>query len=169
MSVTTTANPIHYSLQTVLADYDLHHTEEEHDTSLNAHPAPSSSQANPSSWPTEHRRVPEFRPINTELDQSERRVFLSGVEQVFVGVMFTGVYLQSVSTSLETSRYATDVYARLSRKSGEDQWAKCGMLRIRLVANGKGVMVGRGTQSRLLNKFTCIISFSITLPIAWPI
>jgi hypothetical protein len=98
MSVTTTANPVHYSLQTVLADYDLHHTDEGVDTSLNAHPAPSASQQNPSSWPTEHRRVPEFRPVNTELDQSERRVYLSGIEQVFVGVMFTGVYLESVST-----------------------------------------------------------------------
>jgi hypothetical protein len=97
MSVTTTANPTHYTLQSVLADYELHHTDEGHDTSLNAHPAPAGSQQNPSSWPTEHRRVPEYRPINTELDQSERRVYLSGVEQVFVGVMFTGVYLQSVS------------------------------------------------------------------------
>jgi hypothetical protein len=96
MSVTTTANPVTYSLQTVLADYDLHHTEEEIDISLNTHPAPSGSHQNPSSWPTEHRRVPEYRPINTELDQSERRVYLSGVEQVFVGVMFTGVFLESV-------------------------------------------------------------------------
>jgi hypothetical protein len=149
MSVTTTANPIHYSLQTVLADYDLHHTEEELDTSLNAHPAPTTSQGNPSSWPTEHRRVPEFRAINTELDQSERRVYLSGVEQVFVGVMFTGVYLQSVSIRLEKSRYMTDVCVRLFRKPGEDQWAECGMLRIRLVANGEGAAF---VTRRLLNK-----------------
>jgi hypothetical protein len=109
MSVTTTANPITYNLQTVLADYDLHHTEEELDTSLNAHPAPNTSQANPSSWPTEHRRVPEFRPINRELDQSERRVFQNGIEQVFVGVMFTGVFLESVSTNIEGSVNAADV------------------------------------------------------------
>ncbi|CAN9253505.1 unnamed protein product [Alternaria alternata] len=100
MSVTTTANPIHYNLEAVLADYDLHHTEEL-DTSLNAHPAPptssttSQSQQNPSDWPTEHRRVPAYRPINTELDQSERRVYLNGIEQAFVGVMFTGVFLES--------------------------------------------------------------------------
>ena len=104
MSVTTTANPIHYNLEAVLADYDLHHTEEL-DTSLNAHLAPptssttSQSQQNPSDWPTEHRRVPAYRPINTELDQSERRVYLNGIEQAFVGVMFTGVFLESVSSS----------------------------------------------------------------------
>jgi hypothetical protein len=98
MSVTTTANPIHYTLQATLADYDLHHTNSgEIDTSLNAHPAPP-TQGNPGDWPTEHRRIPAHRPVNTELDQSERRVYLSGVEQAFVGVMFTGVYIQSVST-----------------------------------------------------------------------
>lgn len=101
MSVTTTANPTHYSLETVLTDYHLHHSEEEHelDTSLNTHPAPAGSGQNPASWPTEHRRVPVYRPVNTELDQSERRVYLSGVEQVFVGVMFTGVFLESVSSN----------------------------------------------------------------------
>jgi hypothetical protein len=101
MSVTTTANPLTYTLQSTLADYDLHHSdspESSIDQSLNTHPAPL-SHGTPSSWPTEHRRIPEYRPVNTELDQSERRVFLSGVEQVFVGVMFTGVYLQSVSQS----------------------------------------------------------------------
>jgi hypothetical protein len=101
MSVTTTANPIHYNLEAVLADYDLHHTGEV-DTSLNAHPAPNTSttqsQQNPSDWPTEHRRVPAYRPINYELDQSERRVYLNGIEQAFVGVMFTGVFLESVSS-----------------------------------------------------------------------
>lgn len=104
MSVTTTANPIHYNLEATLADYDLHHSGEQTeglDTSLNAHPAPNSSstqsQQNPSDWPTEHRRVPAYRPINHELDQSERRVYLNGIEQAFVGVMFTGVFLESVS------------------------------------------------------------------------
>ncbi|KAH7406222.1 hypothetical protein DE146DRAFT_651088 [Phaeosphaeria sp. MPI-PUGE-AT-0046c] len=100
MSVTTTANPVHYSLETVLTDYHLHHSEEGLDTSLNAHPAPAASGHNPSSWPTEHRRVPAYRPVNRELDQSERRVYLSGVERVFVGVMFTGVFLESTMSKL---------------------------------------------------------------------
>lgn len=103
MSVTTTTNQIHYTLHATLADYALHHSPSSSssrsslDTSLNTHPAPSPSSQNPSNWPTEHRRVPAYRPINTALDQSERRVYLSSVERVFVGVMFTGVYLQSVS------------------------------------------------------------------------
>lgn len=99
MSVTTTANPIHYNLHTVLADYDLHHTEEL-DTSLNVRPDSAQSrlqQHSPADWPTDHRRVPAYRPVNTELDQSERRVYQNGIERAFIGVMFTGVFLQSVS------------------------------------------------------------------------
>lgn len=97
MSVTTTENPIHYTLQATLADYDLHHTGE-HDTSVNSHPNPAANaQQNPSNWPVDYRRTPAYRPINHELDQSERRVYLHAGERVFVFAMFTGVLLQSVS------------------------------------------------------------------------
>jgi hypothetical protein len=132
MSVTTTANPIHYNLEAVLADYDLHHTEEL-DTSLNAHPAPTSSgtaesQHNPSDWPTEHRRVPAYRPINRELDQSERRVYLNGIEQAFVGVMFTGVFLESVSSCglSERAYMLMNMYRQYPRRGGI-LWDECGM------------------------------------------
>jgi hypothetical protein len=103
MSVTTTANPIHYNLHATLADYELHHSNatEEVDTSLNRHPAPASETQNPSDWPTEHRRIPAYRPVNTELDQGERRVYQNGIERAFIGVMFTGVFLQSVRSDLE--------------------------------------------------------------------
>lgn len=102
MSVTTTANPTTYSLQATLADYDLHHSgeDEQLDTSLNAHPSPNGASQNPSHWPTEHRRVPVYRPVNYELDQSERRVYLNGIERAFVFTMFTGVLLQSVRWSM---------------------------------------------------------------------
>ena len=97
MSVTTTANAQTYNLRALLADYDLHHTPatDPLDTSLNAHPAPSSS--NPSHWPTDGRRVPAYRPVNTQLDQSQRRVFQNNIERAFVAVMFSGVFLESVS------------------------------------------------------------------------
>jgi hypothetical protein len=103
MSVTTTANPLTYQVHAVLADYDLHHsgTSEEVDTSLNTHSNQFAQTQNPSHWPTEYRRVPAYRAVNQELDQSERRVYLNRIEQVFVGVMFTGVFLQSVRFLLE--------------------------------------------------------------------
>ncbi|EUC40585.1 hypothetical protein COCMIDRAFT_108406 [Bipolaris oryzae ATCC 44560] len=106
MSVTTTTNPTTYTLAATLADYDLHHTTTEgghHDASLNAHPNPAANaqqQQNPSHWPTQHRRVPVYRPVNRELDQSERRVYLNGIEQAFVGVMFTGVFLESTMSKI---------------------------------------------------------------------
>ena len=101
MSVTTTSNPITYASAAVLRDYELTHSNEELDTSLNTHPAPApngSQESNsPATWPSEHRRVPAYRPINTELDQSERRVYQNPIERAFIGTMFSGVFLQSVS------------------------------------------------------------------------
>jgi hypothetical protein len=100
MSVTTTANPATYTLRATLADYDLHHSNDNHseplDTSLNAHPFPPAS--NPSTWPIDARRVPPYRPVNTELDQSTRAVYQNGIERAFVSVMFTGVFLEAVGT-----------------------------------------------------------------------
>ncbi|KAF3004382.1 hypothetical protein E8E13_010008 [Curvularia kusanoi] len=97
MSVTTTSNPLTYASAAVLRDYDLTHSTDELDTSLNEHPAPS-SPSNPAHWPADHRRVPEYRPINTQLDQSERRVYLNPIERMFVATMFTGVFLQSTAS-----------------------------------------------------------------------
>ncbi|ORY19316.1 hypothetical protein BCR34DRAFT_210704 [Clohesyomyces aquaticus] len=96
MSVTTTANPATYTLQSTLAEYGLHHSEEVPlDTSLNAHPSPSTPNAgNPATWPTDHRRVPAYRPVNRQLDQTTRRRYTSTPEQIFVGIMFTGVWVE---------------------------------------------------------------------------
>ncbi|KAL5394147.1 hypothetical protein PMIN06_005192 [Paraphaeosphaeria minitans] len=104
MSVTTTANAQTHSLRAVLADYDLHHTPatDPLDTTLNSHPSPNSSasHSNPESWPTNERRVPPYRPINTELDQTQRRVFQNAIERAFVTVMFSGVFLESTASKL---------------------------------------------------------------------
>lgn len=101
MSVTTTSNPLTYASAAVLRDYELSHSDsnEPLDTSLNAHPTPSSRSSNPADWPTEHRRVPAYRPVNTELDQGERRVYQNPIERAFITVMFTGVFLESVSAA----------------------------------------------------------------------
>jgi hypothetical protein len=101
MSVTTTANPLTYNISSVLADYELTHSDSNTplDTSLNAHPR-SASAPNPQilcDWPTDHRRVPTYRPINTELDQSQRRVYQNPIERAFIVVMFSGVFVESVS------------------------------------------------------------------------
>jgi hypothetical protein len=140
MSVTTTANTQTYTLHAVLADYDLHHSGDGiEDTSLNAHPPvqPTDSQHNPSWWPTDNRGVPAYRPINTELDQSQRRVYRSSVERVFVSVMFTGVLIESVRNQF--IRIWLRGLIRERRRlleSGEQRWADYGMFAIVLEENG---------------------------------
>ncbi|KAF2648387.1 hypothetical protein K491DRAFT_612831 [Lophiostoma macrostomum CBS 122681] len=49
----------------------------------------------PQTWPTHHRRIPAYRPINRELDQSERRVYTSAGERMFLTIMFTGVQTEA--------------------------------------------------------------------------
>ena len=128
MSVTTTANPATYTLQATLTDYNLYHSESQNsplDTSLNAHPA--SVAQNPSTWPHDHRRVPPYRPVNTELDQSQRRVYQNGIERAFVGVMFTGVFLEAVSIRDMISEEVNTNGCRRRRGYGGVRWEGCGM------------------------------------------
>ena len=113
MSVTTTANAQTYNISAVLADYNLHHSRDdsndELNTSLNSHPSPTPGSSNPVEWPQDHRRIPPYRPVNRELDQTQRRVYLSNVERTFVGVMFTGVYVEAVSIAISREEPTTDL------------------------------------------------------------
>ncbi|OCL07459.1 hypothetical protein AOQ84DRAFT_354956 [Glonium stellatum] len=92
MSVTTTQNAATYSTLPTLADYELHHSE-----TPNPAPAPNSQPAptvrNPPEWLTDYRRVPNYRPINRDLDQSQRRVYNNFGERAFINVMFAGLWL----------------------------------------------------------------------------
>lgn len=85
----------------ILADYDLHHSDSGPTTSLDAtlneHLKTKSANERHLNWPRDHRRIPSYRAVNTELDQSQRRVYQNRIEQTFIGVMFTGVLLESVS------------------------------------------------------------------------
>lgn len=96
MSVTTTSNPLTYTVQSVLTDYELHHSEQ------NDQPAPAPSDtpiprtSNPPDWPENYRRIPEYRPINRELVQAERRVYQNPIEHAFIATMFTGVQTTAV-------------------------------------------------------------------------
>ncbi|KAH9868344.1 hypothetical protein J1614_007416 [Plenodomus biglobosus] len=98
-TTTTTASPLTHQIQHLLSYYELTHSpnhEEDTNSTQTTSPNPSSQAPNPSDWPTEHRRVPAYRPVNTELDQSARRVYQNGIERAFLTLMFTGVFLQSV-------------------------------------------------------------------------
>jgi hypothetical protein len=103
MSSTTTTQTQTRTRQNVLKDYELHHSAGSIRAASNSPAQTSRPQAaplNPPNWDTTHRRVPPYRPVNTERDQSEVRVYTSGVERVFIGTMFTGVFINAVSSSV---------------------------------------------------------------------
>ncbi|KAK4031457.1 hypothetical protein C8A01DRAFT_51463 [Parachaetomium inaequale] len=90
--------------QTVLRDYELHHSPSTAQVAGRSEAAPASrpqsAPLNPPNWDTTHRRVPPYRPINRDRDQSEVRIYTSTVEQVFVGTMFTGVLIHATAAKL---------------------------------------------------------------------
>ncbi|RDH31260.1 hypothetical protein BDQ94DRAFT_172358 [Aspergillus welwitschiae] len=94
MSATTTANPITATTLSLLGDYEVHHSEQQETVHANVETRPSLGQ--PPDWPRDHRRVPAYRPINYNLDQSERPAGSNGVEWAFIEVMLHGVWLNSV-------------------------------------------------------------------------
>lgn len=98
MSVTTTQNDLYYETAALLRHYDVHHTgDEPHNPTLNEHPLPDGTNvSNPPQWPSQHRRIPPMRPVNTNLDFNERGT-RNLPETIFVFVMLQGVRTVSVS------------------------------------------------------------------------
>lgn len=100
MSVTTTNAPSH-TLSTILSDCSIHLSSTHQYVSVaqsdTSTPSPLINQ-NPSSWPTHHRRVPPYRPVNCDLDPAERIVYNSRVEQGFITTMFFGIRIITVPT-----------------------------------------------------------------------
>ena len=47
----------------------------------------------------DRRRIPDYRPVNRDLDQNLRRVYLNNVEKAFITMMFLGVGINAVSGS----------------------------------------------------------------------
>ncbi|KAL4742672.1 hypothetical protein BDV11DRAFT_167067 [Aspergillus similis] len=96
MSSTTTTTAPTLSL---LADYELHHSTPSPSASSSSPPQsqalPPVQQANPATWPTHHRRIPPYRPINRNLDFAERSAGSSVPEYIFVQTMLHGVWLNA--------------------------------------------------------------------------
>jgi hypothetical protein len=98
MSSTMTTTLTH-TPQNILSDYTLRHTGHHEDPiTTNDAVRPRAPQHSP--WDTTHRRVPAFRPINSQRDQTEVRVYRNGIERAFITVMFAGVFLNAVSLLL---------------------------------------------------------------------
>ncbi|KAF1984849.1 hypothetical protein K402DRAFT_380136 [Aulographum hederae CBS 113979] len=98
MSVTTTSNPLTHEIQHLLVDYELHHSPSPATATAprtfqppNPNPTNEHTNNNPPNWPTTHRRVPPFRPVDVQRDQTSRRTYISGAERAFITMMFFGI------------------------------------------------------------------------------
>jgi hypothetical protein len=103
MSTTSTAGTTVtvQQLQGVLNDYTIHLTGDDSAIRHDELEAPNGNDVslheNPPNWPRNHYRVPDYRPVNRELDLENRPKGSNPVEFAFLTIMFTGVYLNSVS------------------------------------------------------------------------
>ncbi|RDL31059.1 Uncharacterized protein BP5553_09848 [Venustampulla echinocandica] len=99
MSITTSTNTATTNRLEVLADYNLHHSEGQSlsEQSTVSHPpyADALHQNNPDWWPTDHRRVPDYRPINRNLDRIQRPDGTNMIEMAFIFTMLRGVQLNA--------------------------------------------------------------------------
>lgn len=95
MSRTETTNTTALS---VLADYELHHSgSSQNTTSPSPSPSPSPpQQQQPANWPTNHRRVPPYRPVDRSLSFEERAAGSNVPEFIFIQSMLHGCWLNAV-------------------------------------------------------------------------
>jgi len=103
MSVTTTSNTVTGSALRLLADYELHHSGDFVESGVVEAPntRPEETAQNPDWWPTNHRRIPDHRPVNRELDHDLRPAGSFFMEQCFVWTMLGGVTVNAVGTSTQ--------------------------------------------------------------------
>lgn len=102
MSVTTVDNPITTAIsRQVLQDYDIHLTGDEPVAPPNTDSQQRPTPENPPDWDTQYRGVPPYRPINRDLDLTQRPLGGNPVGDVFVTTMFTGVFINAVSVKLQ--------------------------------------------------------------------
>lgn len=92
MSTTTTVT--RSELSNILSDYQIHLTGD-NSTAENA-TSEAATVENPTNWPVNHRRVPDYRPIDRNRGFEERPNGSNGFEQGFLVIMFTGVVTNAV-------------------------------------------------------------------------
>ncbi|KAE8139745.1 hypothetical protein BDV38DRAFT_280661 [Aspergillus pseudotamarii] len=99
MSTTTTESPITSTTVSVLTDYELQHSEPQVPAPRSETPIQASIQQ-PADWPVDHLRVPPYRPINRNLDWSERSAGSHPAEVAFVQIMLHGVWINAAISRL---------------------------------------------------------------------
>lgn len=103
MTTTMTTTTVAASLPSVLADYQTFRSDPQPalETASTASTAvtPSETRSSGPSWPTDHRRMPPYRPINYNIDLGQRLTYNSGIEHAFISTMFFGIRVVTVRDS----------------------------------------------------------------------
>lgn len=86
-------------LKGVLEDYKIHLTGDNPSSKQSEAPT---AVTNPPDWPTDHRRVPNYRPVHKNRDVEGRPNGETAFERVFLTIMFTGVVMNAVSKNFAT-------------------------------------------------------------------
>lgn len=121
ITTTSTAQAVKETpIEDILKDYTLHFSSATPSLApqWNNTDVVTSTSSNPGFWPTQYRRIPPYRPINRNLDLTERPNGSNRAEWLFVQVMMNGVRLQSVSVDLiHISHPSADVKPHVQRGS----------------------------------------------------
>lgn len=103
MSVTTSTNTVTQSVLHALTDYDVHHSGNpavaETPEAPNSRNDTAAGANQPPNWPSNHQRVPAYRPIDRTLnnDPEERPAGSNAIEGLFIFTMLNGCRINSVS------------------------------------------------------------------------
>lgn len=98
MSVTTTDNATAVQIHRTLNDYQIRLTGDNAGPIAPPNPNNDTENSNPDNWPRNYRNVPPRRPINYNLDLSQRENSSNLVERAFIFIMLHGVWVNAVST-----------------------------------------------------------------------
>jgi hypothetical protein len=105
-------------LQGVLEDYKIHLTGDNPSSGQSEAPT---AVTNPPGWPTDHRRVPNYRPVDKNRDVEGRPNGESAFGRGFLTIMFTGVVMNAVSDNftIKVENKWLTIMCRLLRRRGE--------------------------------------------------
>ncbi|KAH6692566.1 hypothetical protein F5X68DRAFT_228929 [Plectosphaerella plurivora] len=89
----------------ILADYAIHHSGNSRDIKQKEPVEQSQEPVADSHWNLPHRRVPAYRPVDTNRDQSQIRVYNNPIERMFIFTMFTGVFINATAAKIWRSSF----------------------------------------------------------------
>ncbi|PMD62253.1 uncharacterized protein K444DRAFT_507756, partial [Hyaloscypha bicolor E] len=81
-----------------LEDYKIHLTGDK-SSSEQAESTPRAA-TNPPDWPTDHRRVPDYRPVDRNRDVEGRPNGENAFARAFLTIMFTGVVMNATAAKV---------------------------------------------------------------------